>query len=216
MEQCYDEVKLLVKNELSTKLKLFGKQITRDESKPMSIKIFRESRFDGLRAIGLLAIILAHTSAPDRILQLRNFDVPLMIMVSGSVYTLSAARKNLGYFQYLWRRMNHLLAPTWIFLTCFFLFNALVAILSKTAFPYTFQDIKSTYDLISGIGYVWIFRVMILVAMVLPLLYWLSRRLRALWFWVVLAVVYGGYEWLFSIYPHLGIDHILSRAQSDL
>jgi fucose 4-O-acetylase-like acetyltransferase len=53
----------------------------------------RDIRFDILKVIGLFCIILAHVSPPSLIFQLRNFDVPLMVMISGSVFYLSSFKK---------------------------------------------------------------------------------------------------------------------------
>ena len=38
---------------------------------------------DYLKVIGLLCIILAHICTDATILQIRNFDVPLMVLISG-------------------------------------------------------------------------------------------------------------------------------------
>ena len=79
----------------------------------------RDIKFDLMRIIGLAAIILAHTSPPWPISQLRNFDVPLMVIVSGAVFGLSSNNK-INYFHYLIGRTARLLLPTYIFLIIFF------------------------------------------------------------------------------------------------
>ena len=43
----------------------------------------RDFRIDFLRWIGLTLIVLAHVKAPFGVTQLRSFDVPLMVFVSG-------------------------------------------------------------------------------------------------------------------------------------
>lgn len=47
----------------------------------------RDSSVDIMRAIGLLCVILAHINPPSLLLQIRSFDVPLMLFVSGLVYS---------------------------------------------------------------------------------------------------------------------------------
>lgn len=50
------------------------------------IKTSRDSYIDFLRAIGLLLLVVAHTSAPPAIAAIRTFDVPLMIFISALCY----------------------------------------------------------------------------------------------------------------------------------
>ena len=127
--------------------------------------IARDEKIDLLRFIGLAMIILAHVGSPTIILQLRNFDVPLMVLVSGASFAL--AYRNEPYASYVWKRIKRLLFPTWIFLTAYF------SIMFATGFPMALPDlnkIAESYLLLSGIGYVWIIRVFLLVALVSPLI----------------------------------------------
>jgi hypothetical protein len=150
----------------------------------------RDVRFDGLRVIGLLAIILAHVGPPALLFQLRNFDVPLMVLVSGSVYGLSSGTHK-KYISYIWGRVVRLLAPTWIFLSIFFLF-----------FSHPAETIIRSYALLDGIGYVWIIRVYILVALIAPLFVHLYRRIQNKKIYLfLLFLIYGGYELLYLLYP---------------
>ncbi len=43
----------------------------------------RDTRIDFLRFVGLIMIIFAHVNPPAVLFQLRNFDVPLMVLISG-------------------------------------------------------------------------------------------------------------------------------------
>lgn len=52
-------------------------------------KLNRRSDIDFLRALGFLLIVLAHVgNAPVAIMQLRNFDVVLMVIVMGMSFSL--------------------------------------------------------------------------------------------------------------------------------
>ena len=63
----------------------------------------RDKRIDLLRFIGLSMIILAHVTPPDVIMQIRNFDVPLMVIISGISFAISF--KNSEKFTiYVWKR----------------------------------------------------------------------------------------------------------------
>ena len=43
----------------------------------------RKHYVDAAKVVGLLCIVMAHVSPPGIVAQLRNFDVPLMVIVSG-------------------------------------------------------------------------------------------------------------------------------------
>ena len=43
----------------------------------------RNIKIDFIKFLGLFAIILAHVGPNEKIFQLRNFDVPLMVFISG-------------------------------------------------------------------------------------------------------------------------------------
>ena len=61
-----------------------------EESKSRSISL------DILKTLGILMIIIAHSNAPDLVVQIRSFDVPLLVMISGILgvksYTKSKQR----------------------------------------------------------------------------------------------------------------------------
>ena len=61
-----------------------------EESKSRSISL------DILKTLGILMIIIAHSNAPDLVMQIRSFDVPLLVMISGILgvksYTKSKRR----------------------------------------------------------------------------------------------------------------------------
>ncbi len=78
----------------------------------------RNEKIDLLRFIGLIMIIFAHVGYSGFFMQIRNFDVPLMVVVSGMSFSIGY--KNESYIQYLWKRVKRLLFPVWIFLTIYF------------------------------------------------------------------------------------------------
>ena len=82
----------------------------------------RNVGIDILRVIGILLIILAHVNPPGIIFQLRNFDVVMLVILSGMLSNTSY-KKSKGYFKYLVKRFIRLIIPVWIFLIVFFLGN---------------------------------------------------------------------------------------------
>jgi len=130
----------------------------------------RDERIDFLRFLGLTMIILAHVDPPGILLQVRNFDVPLLVMVAGLAFR--ASYRDDPYASYLWARFRRLVLPVWLFLSAFFLFILL------TGYPIPmpdFRTIATSYLLLSGFGDVWVLRIFLLVAIAAPFIYRYSR-----------------------------------------
>lgn len=142
----------------------------------------RDFRIDVLRTIGIISIILAHTSPPEILSEARIFDVPLMAMLLGMSFVLSMKGKNFeeNYGSYVVKRFKRLIIPTWIFLTIFFSSIFLLKICLKISYPFSIKEIITSYALISGIGYVWIIRVFFTIGLVSPLLLYISRKIKKL------------------------------------
>lgn len=123
---------------------------------------------DALRFLGLSLIILAHVDPPAVLFQLRNFDVPLMVFVSG--LSLSLAKKSdEAYFSYILKRFKRLVLPTWFFLMIYFIglyfFNV-----SELQYQLDLNIMLLSFTLVFGIGYVWVIRVFMCVAILAPIL----------------------------------------------
>lgn len=150
----------------------------------------RDTRIDFLRFTGLMMIILAHVYPPPWLFQLRNFDVPLMVFISGLSYRLSV--KDEPYGSYVWARVQRLVFPVWIFLTLLF------TLLALTAYPMqlpSFYTIWRSYLLVDGIGYVWVIRIFLFVALIGPLVYWYHQHQRSHALYLgSLALLYVVYE----------------------
>ncbi|MDR7376888.1 peptidoglycan/LPS O-acetylase OafA/YrhL [Rhodoferax ferrireducens] len=162
--------------------------------------MIRDQRIDFLRFIGLSMIILAHVGTPSYLFQLRNFDVPLMVLVSGMSFSLSfktESNNKENYSAYFWKRFKRLVLPVWIFLT--FLFLTMYCTGYPTKLP-DIQTIESSYLLIYGIGYVWIIRVFLLVALIAPFLMKANLKFKRQWvFYAFLALTYIAYEIIYRI-----------------
>lgn len=120
---------------------------------------------DAMRVLGLLLIILAHVQPPSFIFQLRTFDVPMMIFVSGMAYYYSG-KSNIKLWQYSLSRFKRLVFPVWIFLVFFFLS---IFIFEPVGFVdlLMLKTIVSTF-LLGGFGYVWIIKVFLIIAICSP------------------------------------------------
>lgn len=146
----------------------------------------RLKNIDILRVIGLLCIILAHVKPNDIIFQLRNFDVVLMIMISTYLFIINNKNNSkINFIKYLKKRVKRLLIPTWIFLIIYF-------IISSIFIKYNIKTIISSFLLHEGIGYVWIIRIYLIVAIMLPIMYKLLNKGNITYFFVIL--IYFFYE----------------------
>ena len=172
----------------------------------------RDDRIDILRFIGLSMIILAHVDPPALLFQLRNFDVPLMILVSAMSFSLSH-KVNEPYPDYVWKRIKRLVFPVWIFLTGYFL--TLYAFNPQND-DLDFNTILTSYTLLEGIGYVWVIRVFLLVALVSPLLFtWHKNTQKNSKYFATLVLIFLAYELLryFSLpYIQTGAGEIISSV----
>jgi hypothetical protein len=162
-------------------------------------RVQHDIRFDVLKIIGLLCIILAHTHPPAVVWELRAFDVPLMVIVSGCVFALSSRSKPPPIGVYLRRRIVRLVAPTWTFLAGFFLFTYVLFIIRPGEYPFSREQVLGSFALLTGIGYVWIIRVFLLVAIVAPFLLRLYRSLGLPRFLVALLCIYVAHEIIYNV-----------------
>lgn len=179
----------------------------------------RDIRFDILKTIGILGIFAAHaiygntqSSLEIFLEEFRNFDVPLMVIISGLVFYRSSSGKEYSFTNYLKKRVPRLIIPVWVFLVIFFLLTYFITLNQdgNKAFPFTLKEIIGSFCLLNyiSIGYVWIIRVFVLVAIVTPVLLKLRQKSSSkLFFGVYLAIVYGIYEVLASFILKLNIQN---------
>ena len=118
------------------------------------------SYIDFLKVIGLFCIILAHVNPPSIIMQLRNFDVPLMVVLSGFLVFNNNYTCNGGGYNYLKKRLTRLVIPVWIFLCLYF--SALYVATGNFDIKLVIKSFCFQQD---SIGYVWIIWVYVIVAM---------------------------------------------------
>lgn len=125
----------------------------------------RSFRLDLMRLLGLLLIIFAHIGPPNALFQIRTFDVPMMIFVSGVAYYISSPSFFSWKIYYI-KRVSRLLFPVW----CFFaLFYGVVYLFDIKVFSeyLKWNMIFSTF-LLNGFGYLWIIRIFIIIAILAP------------------------------------------------
>ena len=128
--------------------------------------MMRDLYIDFLRFLGLSLVILVHINPPIDIVQVRCFDVPLMLFVSG--LTVSGSITN-NYKDYIIKRCKRLVLPVWMFLAVY------LPVLYFFQFKFLSEQyltgemiIRSFLLLDKSIGYVWIIRIFLMVMLVTP------------------------------------------------
>jgi fucose 4-O-acetylase-like acetyltransferase len=171
----------------------------------------RDIRFDILKALGIFSIILAHIIPQNIFFDIRNFDVPLMVIVSGSLFYSSSYNKNSTLLTYLYKRIPRLIAPVWLFLSFYFVSIYVAFYLLGKNYPFSLQkDIINSFLLLDGIGYVWIIRVFILMAVISTLLLNLYKSCRSKnHYFAVLLFIYFFYEILLAIFTKINLENSL-------
>lgn len=137
----------------------------------------RDVRIDALRSLAIILIMVAHVGPPELLFEIRIFDVPLMAFLMGASYVVSGEstrKESIG--MYIWKRFKRLILPTWIFLAIFFLTTGLEYRLAGQQFPYPKKMIIHSFNLESGIGFVWIIRVFFIISIVTPALFFLAKK----------------------------------------
>ena len=137
----------------------------------------RDKSIDMLRFIGLSLIILAHVYPPYWLLNLRCFDVPMMILVSGLAY---AGRKSDFSIGFLAHRFSRLVFPVWIFLSAYFILALMLKQFGGIDFGIRRHHVIGSFLLQDGIGYVWIIRVFLMIGIITPLLLALDHKVKSL------------------------------------
>ena len=143
---------------------------------PPPSAVLRDPAVDLLRFIGISMIFLAHIGPPAALFQLRSFDVPLMIFVSGLSYS---GRQVVGYASFVRKRLGRLLIPLYLFLTVYFLVMWLLSECGVVEW-FAARKVVGTYllRLKPSINYVRIFRVFLIVMLLTPPLLRLERAVR--------------------------------------
>lgn len=169
------------------------------------MRLERNLNYDLMRLIGVFIIIIAHSSPPDWLFQLRNFGTPLLIVGSALTYALIYANREVKIKEFYTKRLSRLVFPAWIFLTFFFLFFFMTSKLLVKDYPFSFGKIFWSYSFIGGIGFVWILKIYIILALLTPAAVYVNKHVKSnVWYFNALISLYILYELsVILIDPHL-------------
>lgn len=172
----------------------------------------RNFTLDILRSFGLFLIILAHCEPPDILFQLRNFDVPLMVVISAATFSMLYKNKKMDYKHFYLKRLKKLILPAWYFLTFFFVTIFIGYNFVETSYPFSLHDVISSYLFYDGIGYVWILRIFLFIAILTPpLIYYKNKITNNYTYAGLIILTYIAYEVLAAQISNLPVnENILS------
>ena len=142
----------------------------------------RDKSIDVLRAIALTGMIIIHISPTiGWISEIRSFDVPLMVFLSGVSYTLSSGGGKISYSSYVYKRFQRLILPTWIFLFLYHIFSACFYFATDQTFNIKGEigSAVTHFTFMTG-WYVWIMRLFFIVALFAPLLSKVTKSFRTI------------------------------------
>ncbi len=152
----------------------------------------RDKKIDLLRFIALSSLIMAHIDAPGWMVQLQNFNVPLIVMASAMA--LACGHKHDTYWSYVSKRIKRLVFPTWLFLAFYFTFLWATSLDSQHL---TVRNIWNNFTFSNEGGFMWIIRVFILVALATPLIDRFNQKVRSNRLYLTLIFsAFAAYEWL--------------------
>lgn len=152
----------------------------------MNRKKERNLTIDYLRFIGITLVVLAHVEPPELLFNFRCFDVCLMVFVSGLAYS---GRKTDFTWNFFFHRFKRLVIPVYLFLSFYFV----VVFIAKCVgvdFGIRWKHVVGSYLLTEGIGFVWIIKVFLLIALLTPFLNKIEQSItNTLVFFSVLMVL---------------------------
>lgn len=128
-------------------------------------------------------------------MQLRGFDVPLIVFLSGVSYKMSASKgPTVSYMSYCWKRVKRLVFPAWIIL-CFYYTTLFVGLSITGNLSINWDEVIHNFTFTTG-WYVWIIRVFMLIALMAPPVYFVTKRMSVTAFMLFSPLLLIGYEFI--------------------
>lgn len=162
----------------------------------------RDKSIDILRSIAIIGIFLAHSAPSDFWIQVRSFDVVLMVFLS-AVCAKGFDRDNFNYFDFLGKRCMRLILPVWIFFAIYYVGVYVVYYLPPMS------EVISSFSLTSD-RYVWIIRILVILGVCAPIVWKLTLKLNDVWIVAVVLVMLICCELLFNYISNKTFDLVMT------
>lgn len=148
----------------------------------------RNYKVDILRSVASILLILAHVNPPHFIGEVRTFDVVLLAILSGISVSYS---HGYDYKGYLMKRFKRLVLPTYACMAIVFCLSALVCLILHREQLYSLDVIvASLFFSDKGMGYIWIVKVYLIMAIFAYLLLRIDRFIKS--DYLMLMLIGGG------------------------
>ncbi len=136
----------------------------------------RDETIDILRVLGTLLVILAHVTPPKIVSEIRTFDVTMLVFISGMSLEYS---KVTNYWTYIKRRFQKLCLPTYLTISIVLILLYIGGKVLNTHLLTT-SYVMHSFLLIdrNSIGFVWIVKVYIFIAVLTPVIKNLVKLVR--------------------------------------
>lgn len=167
----------------------------------------RDYNIDILRAIGSLLVILAHVRPPEIILNFRSFDVILLVFISGM--TLSYSNEE-SLIKYLTKRIKRLVIPTYITITVIFLIAYMACNLLNRTQLFDINTILESYIFFEGIGYIWIVKVYLLIAIMSPIICKIVNNIENDFIFILIIIGLSSiYYWMYNELNNIIVNYYI-------
>lgn len=124
----------------------------------------RDNNIDYLRVLGTFLVMLAHVLPPVLIQNIRTFDVVMLVFISALSMNITYS-SSISFKSYLLKRIKRLYVPTAILLLFVFSISFITCALSHRAQLFNLSTIIHSFLLLDdGLGYIWITRVYLVIA----------------------------------------------------
>lgn len=160
---------------------------------------------DVIRAISFLLIITSHVMGSDNIVYqlIFGFNVPCMVLLSGYVASTDRSASAIEYYK---KRFLRIVIPSWIYFALYFMLVELLSI--GQLYPYSVKQIVMTFVFMDGIGYTWILAVFLMIAVIVPVIRFLSQKYKtAIVIVMILYLIIGIF--LFITYKGFKLEKLL-------
>ena len=136
----------------------------------------RNYKVDILRSVASILLILAHVNPPHLIGEIRTFDVVLLAILSGMSVSYS---HRYNYKSYLIKRFKRLVLPTYGCMAIVFSLSAIVCLfLHREQLYEPNVIISSLFFSDNGMGYIWIVKVYLIMAIFAYALLWIDSHIQ--------------------------------------
>ena len=152
----------------------------------------RDASIDILRCFAILGIIIAHIEPSRLWVQLRGFDVVLMVFLS-AVCAKGFEKENFSYSKFFVKRCIRLVCPVWIFFVAYYIGIYLFYYLPPLS------EVIASFTLTSD-RYVWIIRILVVLALIAPMIFNTTKRVSSKGIMLVLLIGFMSCELLFNIH----------------